>query len=174
MKQENGVAPEQLSAVARDKLGGTSRREKRGDLTLDGCRIYWKGRLTPEETAAVEEAIRRARQGLNPPPEPAAARAAAYAMQHEFEQRSVVPWEELATTAMEQSMGAASPDDLLREFLRRGVIMRMKDGRLQCTTPEAAGRRERDHRLCGAAGKARSGPSAWTAAWIARSATASP
>ena len=62
-------------------------------------------------------------------------------MRHEFYQRSVVPWEELATTAMEHSMGTALPDDLLREFLRQGVIMRMKDGRLQCTS-EALQREE--------------------------------
>ena len=141
MAKENGQAPEHLSAVARDKLGATSRREKREDLTLADLREYWNSRITPQESDAIAETIRRARQGLNPKPLPMAERAVGYAMHHEFEQRSVVPWEELATTAMEQSMGAASPDDLLREALRQGVIMRMKDGRLQCTT-EALQREE--------------------------------
>jgi conjugative relaxase-like TrwC/TraI family protein len=134
MKQENGHAPEQLSAVARDKLGATSRQEKRDDLTLEECRRFWNSRITPEEGDAIAETIRRARLGLNPRPEPGAARAVDFAMRHQFEQRSVVPWEELATTAMEQSVGTALPDELLREFLRQGVIMRMKGGTLQCTT----------------------------------------
>jgi conjugative relaxase-like TrwC/TraI family protein len=150
MEKENGRASEQLSAVARDKLGATSRREKREDLTREECREYWNSRITPEEGDAIAETIRRARLGLNPKPLPLAERAVGYAMRHEFEQRSVVPWEELATTAMEQSMGAAVPDDLLREFLRRGVIMRMKEGRLQCTTE--ALQREEDGILGFAAG----------------------
>ena len=141
MKNENGHAPEQLSAVARDKLGATSRQEKRDDLTLEECREYWNSRITPDEGDAIAETIRRARLGLNPRPQPGAAKAVDFAMRHQFEQRSVVPWEELATTAMEQSIGTALPDDLLREFLRQGVIMRMKDGRLQCTT-EALQREE--------------------------------
>ena len=66
MEKENGHAPEQLSAVARDKLGATSRHDKRDDLTLDDCRDYWKGRLTKEETRAIAEAIQRAREGRNP------------------------------------------------------------------------------------------------------------
>ena len=141
MQKENGVAPEHLSAVARDKLGATSRNEKREDLTRPECQAYWKGRLTPAETAGVAKAIDRARRGLNRKPASGVEKAVDYAMRHEFHQRSVVPWEELATTAMEQSMGAGLPDDLLREFLRQGVIMRMKDGRLQCTT-EALQREE--------------------------------
>ena len=88
-------------------------------------------------------------------------------MRHHFEQRSVVPWEELATTAMEQSMGTASPDDLLREALRQGVIMRMKDGRLQCTTE--ALQREEDGIVGFAAGGQGSGPAGrrWPMGWTA-------
>ena len=134
IEKENGHAPERLSAVARDKLGATSRRQKRDDLTLEDCRAYWNSRITPDEGDAIAETIRRARLGLNPRPQRGAAKAADYAMRHQFQQRSVVPWEELATTAMEQSMGTALPDELLREFLRQGVIMRMKNGTLQCTT----------------------------------------
>jgi conjugative relaxase-like TrwC/TraI family protein len=141
MEQEKGHAPEQLSAVARDKLGATSRRQKREDLTLADCREYWNSRITPEEGAAIAETIQRARHGRNPKPQPGAERAVDFATRHQFEQRSVVPWEELATTAMEHSMGAASPDDILREALRQGVIMRMKGDRLQCTT-EALQREE--------------------------------
>lgn len=141
MEQEAGHAPDKLSAVTRDKLGATSRRQKREDLTLEDYRAYWNSRVTQDESDAVAETIRRAREGLNPRPQKLAEKPVSYAMRHEFEQRSVVPWEELAATAMEQSIGAASPDDLLREALRQGVIIRMKEGRLQCTT-EALQREE--------------------------------
>ena len=127
-RRKTAMRRSRLSAVARDKLGATSRQEKRDDLTLEECREFWNSRITPEEGDAIAETIRRARLGLNPRPEPGAAKAVDYAMRHQFQQRSVVPWEELATTAMEQSIGTALPDDLLREFLRQGVIMRMKDG----------------------------------------------
>ena len=81
-------------------------------------------------------------------------------MRHQFEQRSVVPWEELATTAMEHSMGTASPDDIVREVLRQGVIMRMKDGTAPVHHGGAATRGGRDCRLCRRRAAARSGPSA--------------
>jgi conjugative relaxase-like TrwC/TraI family protein len=136
MKDDLGHAPEKLSAVVRDKLGATSRRQKREDLSLEELRAYWNSRVTGDEADAISETTRRARQRANPPKSNRAEKAIGFAMRHEFEQRSVVPWEELAATAMEQSMGAASLDDLLREALRQDLIMRMRDGSLQCTTKE--------------------------------------
>ena len=41
-KQEDKYAPDHLSAVEKDMLGATSRRQKRDDLTLDECREYWQ------------------------------------------------------------------------------------------------------------------------------------
>ena len=91
IEKENGHAPDQLSAVARDRLGATSRSEKRDDLTLEECRAYWKGRLTEQETAGIASAIDQARRGRNRKTEPGMAKAVDYAMRHEFHQRSVVP-----------------------------------------------------------------------------------
>src|SRR5579872_532200 len=54
------------SAVAKDKLGATSRLSKRKDLTLDDCRKYWNSRLTPAEAHQIEDSIEQARLGLNP------------------------------------------------------------------------------------------------------------
>ena len=113
MKQENGHAPERLSAVARDKLGATSRREKREDLTLAECREYWNSRITPKESDAIAETIRRARRGQNPRPEPGAARRRWISPCGTISSNAAsCRWEELATTAMEHSMGTASPDDI--------------------------------------------------------------
>ncbi|WP_422932193.1 MobF family relaxase [Singulisphaera sp. PoT] len=111
-------APEQLSALERDKLGATSRQHKREGLTLETCREYWQGKLTPEEKAAIAETIERAEHGGNARPSLEA--AVSFAMRHEFERRAVVPIEELEITAMQRGMGAGKPEDILEEFRRLG------------------------------------------------------
>jgi conjugative relaxase-like TrwC/TraI family protein len=132
MKERGLDAPEKLGAVARSKLPMTTRQEKRGDLTLSDFRAYWHARITPEEGRAVAETIRQAKLGLNPKPEPKAAEAMAYAVSHEFQRQSVVPWHRLAATAMERCMGAALPEEFEREAAKLGVLL--KDG--ECSTQE--------------------------------------
>ena len=108
--------------MAKDKLGATTRRRKREDVTLEALRAYWDGRLTPEERQAIAATIEAARQGLNPAPESRAAEAMAYAIAHHFERNSVVGWDDLLITAMEKSMGAARPEDFRPEAERQGVL----------------------------------------------------
>lgn len=115
-------APDRLSAVARDKLGGTSRNAKRKDRTLAECRDYWQARITPEERRAIDETIGRAVHAENPPLERTAAKAMEYAIAHHFQRSSVVAFTELAVTAMERSMGGALPEELEREAIRQGVL----------------------------------------------------
>lgn len=123
MKERDAEAPDELSAVAKDKLGASSRRAKRKDVTLDELRAYWDGRLTDGEKAAIDATIDRARRGVNPSPEPRAAEAMDYALAHHFERSSVVDWHDLAVTAMEKSMGAARPEDYAPgAWERRGVL----------------------------------------------------
>jgi conjugative relaxase-like TrwC/TraI family protein len=122
MKERDENAPDELSALARDKLGGTSRQRKRKDVTLADCRAYWDGKAMPEEAREVAGTIRRALKGENPRPEPKAADAVAYALSHIFERQSVAGFDELAVTAMERSMGAALPHDIEREQARQGVL----------------------------------------------------
>jgi conjugative relaxase-like TrwC/TraI family protein len=127
--------PDHLSAVARDKLGATSRRQKRDDLTLEDYRAYWNGRITPEEGREIAETIKRAMLGQNPRPEPALSEAVGFALRHHFEKQSAVPLEHLATTAMERSMGRATPAEIEREAIRQGVLVAEIDGRRMATTP---------------------------------------
>ena len=91
-------------------------------MTLDALRAYWEARLTPAEKAAIDATIDRARQGLNPSPEPMAAKAMEYAIGDRFQRSSVVEYRELMTTAMEKAMGAASFEELEREARRQGVL----------------------------------------------------
>jgi conjugative relaxase-like TrwC/TraI family protein len=127
MKERDLDAPDELSAVARDKLGATSRLHKRDDLTLDDYRDYWNSRITPEEGKQIAETIRRARMGKNPKPANTVEKAVAYAREHWFYRHSVL--EEkfrqvtgMHITAMERCMGAALPEEVEREFKKQGVI----------------------------------------------------
>lgn len=133
-KKKDRYAPDHLSAREKDMLGGTSRRLKRDDLTLEECREYWRSQETEEETAGVASVIQRAREGRNPRPEPSAARAVDFAMRHHFEQQSTLPVEELAITAMEHAIGGASPEEIDREMKRQGVIIIERDGKRHATT----------------------------------------
>jgi conjugative relaxase-like TrwC/TraI family protein len=119
--------PDRLSALTRDGLAVTSRLSKRKDMTLDDLREYWRARLSPEEWQAIDAVIDRAKRGVNPRPEPKAAAAMAYAIEHEFFRNSVVDYEKLLITAMEKSMGGARPEDLDAEARRQGVML--KDGK---------------------------------------------
>ncbi len=126
MKARDPDAPDALSAVARDKLGATSRLHKQ-DETLGELRQYWNSRITPEEGRQIAETIGRARQGKNPHPANTADKAAAFAMEHWFYRHSVLREQfkqvtGMAITAMERCMGAALPEELEREFQKQGVI----------------------------------------------------
>lgn len=128
--------PDHLSAVSKDKLGGTSRKLKRDDLTLSECRDYWGSLYTPGEAGAVDEVIRRALEGGNARPdrELAAEQAVAFALKHHSEQESVIRWEQLAATAMEHSIGQASPADLEQAASRQGIIFAERGGQRVVTT----------------------------------------
>jgi conjugative relaxase-like TrwC/TraI family protein len=106
-KARDPDAPDELSALAKDKLASTTRLGKNKNMTLDGLRAYWDSRITPDERAAIAATIDRARKGLNPKPESKAAEARAYAIAHHFYRNSVVDFHDLVATAIEKSMGAA-------------------------------------------------------------------
>ncbi len=133
-KARDPDAPDRLSTVARDKLGATTRQHKRRDLTLEDFRAYWDGRITPEEGRTIAETIERARQGKNPPPEPSAAKAVAFSIHHHFEREAVVPFDQLAITAMEHGMGGMLPEEILPEAKRQDVLLAEKEGRSVATT----------------------------------------
>ena len=135
-KERDATAPDRMSTVARDQLAATSRQTKRDDLTLEECREYWRSRQTGAERRAIAETIRRAMRGEGGRPENTAERAVTFAMRHHFEQQSAVTLETLMTTALERSLGAATPKDIEQELKRQGVIVVARDGERVATTPE--------------------------------------
>jgi conjugative relaxase-like TrwC/TraI family protein len=120
------------SALEMGKMGATSRKVKRQDLTLEDCRAFWESCRTPEETRARDQCIRRAMRGLNPKPAPATAEAVRFAIEHEFYRQPVVDSTDLEITAMERMMGRGRPEDLAAEFQKQGAL-RIGD---QATTEE--------------------------------------
>ena len=127
IKERDADAPDHLSAVAKDKLGATSRQAKRDDLTLADCQAYWQSRITPEERRAMDATIDRARQGVNARPESKVAEAMAYAIAHHFERSSVVDFDDLAITAMERAMGTARPEEFEPEARKQGVLFQGRE-----------------------------------------------
>jgi conjugative relaxase-like TrwC/TraI family protein len=132
-KKRDPYGPDHLSPVEKDRLGATSRRTKRDDLTPDECREYWDSLITEEEGEQIAETIERARLGLNPKPASLAATAADFSMRHHFEKESALPVEQLVTTALEHAMGSARPGDIERELMRMGVVVVEKHGQRLAT-----------------------------------------
>jgi conjugative relaxase-like TrwC/TraI family protein len=122
IKKRDPDAPDTLSVVARDKLGGTSRLSKRKDLTLEEERAYWNSRITEEEGKQIAETIERARKGLNPAFEPLAEPGMRYALDHHFYRHSVYGYKPLLITAMEKAIGGALPQEIEAEAGRQGVL----------------------------------------------------
>jgi conjugative relaxase-like TrwC/TraI family protein len=128
--------PGHLSSVEKDKLGATSRLHKRDDLTLAECREYWASLISEADGRTIAETIKRAMLGQNPQPDNTVTRAVDFALRHHSEQESCIRWEELAATAMERSIGVATPADIEREAKRQGVLFAEIDGRQMVTTRE--------------------------------------
>lgn len=133
-KKRDPYGPDHLSPLEKDRLGATSRRTKREDLTPGECREYWDSLITEDEGRQIDATIERARQGLNPRPQAAAARAADFAMRHHFEKEAALPIERLVTTALEHAMGSALPSEIEKELLRQGVVFVEKNGERLATT----------------------------------------
>ncbi|WP_422927471.1 MobF family relaxase [Singulisphaera sp. PoT] len=130
------LIPDRLSAVERDKLGATSRRHKRDDLTFEECQAYWDTLFSAADAAAVAELIDRARSGRNPRPARTVGEAVRFAYLHHSERESCMRWEELAATAMERCMGHASPPEIEAEAVRQGMILGVLGGERFATSPE--------------------------------------
>jgi hypothetical protein len=59
-----------------------------------------------------------------------------FAIRHHGERQSVTRWEQLLATAMERSMGGASPAEIEQEAMRQGAIVREMEGVKEATTRE--------------------------------------
>lgn len=117
---------------AKGELGRRTREAKdENGMTGPQLREAWKARLTDDEINGVVEA-RRGQGGRSPD----ASQGMDYALSHCFERASAVTEKELLKTALIQSVGNASVDDVRKELSRPNILRKAKGGIVYATTKE--------------------------------------
>ena len=120
------------SAKAKGELGRKTRKAKNAEAgSITELRKQWLARLTDEE----REGILAAKQGqqttaMGP------AQAMDYALSHSFERESVTTEKKLLQTALIQSLGAASVNDIRQESDRASILRRDRAGLRYVTTKD--------------------------------------
>jgi conjugative relaxase-like TrwC/TraI family protein len=114
------------------KLGATSREKKTKGLTWDDLLERWSDRLAPEELAAIKETVTGADTPLAR--EERDAEAVSYAVSHLTERRSVVDQRAVVTEALKFDPTAVTPEGIVRELARPGLIRRQMGDRTMLST----------------------------------------
>jgi len=120
-------------AKAKGELGRKTREGKDAApaMSVSELRREWMKRLSDGE----RDAISGARDGQRCT-SPDATRAMDYALSHCFERASAIPEKDLLKTALIQSVGAASVEDVRHEMSRENIIRRKRLGLGYVTTKE--------------------------------------
>jgi len=123
-------------AKAKGDLGRKTREGKDAApaMSVPELRREWMKRLSDGE----RDAITGARTGQRST-SPDATRAMDYAISHCFERASAVPERDVLKTALIQSVGTASVEDVRREMSRDNIIRRKRLGLGYVTTKEVLG-----------------------------------
>jgi len=118
----------------KSELGARTREAKRNDLTFSQLRELWRERMTSKEREAIDRLAERIGSGSRPTDSGAAARAIEFAIEHEFERRSVVPERMLLARAMKQAAGRTTPEQVMRAYKRANLIHSDRNGQRFVTT----------------------------------------
>ncbi|HEY2837711.1 MAG TPA: MobF family relaxase, partial [Pirellulales bacterium] len=118
------------------ELGARTRKRKAKNLTLPQLEAEWRGRMSPQEVAAVDRLAKKIGSQPIRTDERVAPLAMTYAIGHEFERRSVVPERQLLTTALKRAVGKATLEQVQAQVDRAGVIIGERNGRRMATTRE--------------------------------------
>ena len=113
------------------ELGAKTRSKKEKELTPGELREAWHDQLSASERAALARAESKAMPQAR---EVTPREAAVFAVDHCFEQYSVVPERELLRVGLLHGMGFVSQTQLSRELAGRGVFVQDIDGRRMATT----------------------------------------
>lgn len=124
------------NAQAKDGLGARTRENKQKNLAWEQLQSLWNDRMTPAERQTLAELAERIGGESAPKDETAAGRGLEYAVGHSFERKSVVPERRLLATALRQSVGQATPDDVMRHYERSSLINGTRYGQRMVTTRE--------------------------------------
>jgi conjugative relaxase-like TrwC/TraI family protein len=136
-----------VDAARKAELGAKTRSRKQKELTPAELREAWDAQLTDGERDALAAVYRRDASGGPPVTAP---EAVAFALAHISEKLSVFPERELKRVALFYGLGNLTPDQVVAELPRQGVITSEIDGRLYATTEEL--QREEDYIAGQAAG----------------------
>lgn len=125
------------SAAAKAELGARTRRAKEEKLSASELRDVWLSRIGPADRRALDRVIADAKAGGGEPVEYLSGQeAVAYAMQHQFANRSVVRERELLTTAMRRGYGQLSPEAVALAKRQANLVHGEIKGRAFVTTRE--------------------------------------
>jgi conjugative relaxase-like TrwC/TraI family protein len=109
--------------AAKAKLGAKTRNNKATDLTMAELRSKWRSQMSNDEWNTIDR-LNKQVGGKTVPIHPlAAVHAMKYAVDKEFERRSVLPLRTVLATALKHAVGLASPDQVLRQADRDGLAL---------------------------------------------------
>jgi conjugative relaxase-like TrwC/TraI family protein len=115
------------------ELGGKT-REQKIKVPLPDLKSEWLSRLTPEEKAALVSVRENALKGGYRFQKITPRQALDYAVEHCFENASVVPEKKLLEEALRYGVGQVEVDTLQAELGKMDLIRREMDGQVCCTT----------------------------------------
>lgn len=137
LADEKGIT----DAKAKDKLGATTRENKRKGLDNTELKDLWQKRLTNDEKATIKSAKNfelADEKKKEIESDKAADKAVDHAVEHSFERKSVASEKELMTLAFKQSYGSANPEQVKTAFDKRdNLITKKSDKNTLVTTKEA-------------------------------------
>jgi conjugative relaxase-like TrwC/TraI family protein len=120
-------------AEAKAALGAKT-REKKTALSAKDLKAEWHSRLTSEEKAVLAAVREKARQGGYWFQEIIPGQALDYAIEHCFENASVVPEKKLLEEALRFGVGQVDVGDLQKEFEKLDFVRQQVGGETLCTT----------------------------------------
>jgi conjugative relaxase-like TrwC/TraI family protein len=130
--QELGITDPELKS----ELGGKTREHKQKNLKFEELQQAWHERMTEAERNALDALAARLGGDAEPTDTTASARALDYATEHVFTRKSVVPERQLLATALRQSVGQATVEQVAQEAAGRDFIIGERRGRKMVTTRE--------------------------------------
>lgn len=120
-------------AETKGELGRRTRRQKdKHPRSMTELENIWKSRMSDDEVASVFAARDRQAETTTLGAEP----AMDYALAHHFSRRSTLPEKELLRTALKQSIGTASVEEVTAQLSRDNILRKRRDGITYATTKE--------------------------------------
>ncbi|MEQ8694157.1 MAG: MobF family relaxase [Gammaproteobacteria bacterium] len=124
------------SPEARSELGAKTREHKQHDLSFSELQETWRERMTSPQRERLCELAQQIGGESQPSDSGAAQKSVAYAIEHEFERKSVVPERMLLASALKHGAGKATVEQVLRQAQRANLIVGDRGGRRIVTTRE--------------------------------------